>query len=252
MQLDFSKKVVVVTGSSSGLGLSIARRFSGFGATIVMNGRDSEKLDSAVMSVGEKATGFVGDVSKPQDAQKISEFVRKTFGRLDVLVCNVGSGSSVPPGEENYAEWQRVFAQNFFSATNVVETSSKLLAESQGSIICISSICGSQVISGAPVTYSAAKAALNSFVRGLARPLGKNNVRINAVEPGNLLFKGSVWEQKLWSNAPAVQDMLADNVSLARLGSPDEIASIVAFLASEEAKFITGTVVTVDGGQSVS
>jgi 3-oxoacyl-[acyl-carrier protein] reductase len=115
-------------------------------------------------------------------------------------------------------------------------------------IVCVSSICGLAAL-GAPVTYSAAKAALNATVRGLARPLALEGIRINAVAPGNILSPDGTWARKLAENRPAVDEMLARDVPMRRLGKPEEIADIVAFLASPRAAFITGTVIVADGGQ---
>jgi 3-oxoacyl-[acyl-carrier protein] reductase len=99
------------------------------------------------------------------------------------------------------------------------------------------------------VTYSAAKAALNATVRGLARPLAADGIRINAVAPGNILFEGGIWARKLAESKSAVDDMLAREVAMRRLGKPEEIADLVAFLGSPRAAFITGTVMVADGGQ---
>jgi NAD(P)-dependent dehydrogenase (short-subunit alcohol dehydrogenase family) len=190
----------------------------------------------------------VGDVTQTAEAKQIVAKVLSTFGHLDILICNVGSGRSVPPGNETADEWQRVVALNLWSTTNMVESARDELAASKGVIVCISSICGLEVIPGAPVTYSAAKAALHAYVRGIARPLGKQGVRINAVAPGNILFDDSVWSSKLAEDAPAVQAMLSKDVALGSLGTPADVASLVAYLASPRSGFATGGVWTLDGG----
>jgi len=155
----------------------------------------------------------------------------------------------VSPGEECLDEWRRVFDLNLWSATNVIEAAKDALIASKGVIICISSICGLEVIPGAPLTYSAAKAALNIYVRGVARHLGKHGVRVNAVAPGNILFDESVWEKRMAQDLRVVEEMLKNNVSLNKLGSPEDVANIVAWLASSRSKFVTGQIWTVDGGQ---
>ena len=170
-------------------------------------------------------------------------------GRLDILVCNVGSGGSVPPGHETAAEWHRVFGLNLWSATNAIEAAKDALCGSRGAIVCISSICGVEVVPGAPVTYSAAKAALNAYVRGIARPFGKDQVRINAIAPGNILFDGSVWDRKARENPMAMAQMLERDVALARLGDLQSIADWAAWLASPRCNFVTGQIYVVDGGQ---
>ncbi len=248
MDLGLSGKVALVTGSSRGLGRAIATSLHAEGCRVMLNGRDREALERQARELGENAACVVADVTDPAACR---DLVRKTethFGRLDILVCNVGSGASVPPGRETPEEWRRVFDVNLASATNAVEAASDLMERQGGSIVCVSSICGLEAL-GAPVTYSAAKAALNAFVRGIARPLATRGVRINAVAPGNLLFEGSVWERKLSENAGAVQAMLDREVALKRLGSPEEISNFVTFLASPRAAFATGAVFVVDGGQ---
>lgn len=248
MQLDLTGKTVLVTGSSRGIGRAIAELLYAEGCRVALNGRNTDDLSvTAAKMPGTKVVA--GDVTRPEEAQRIIIETLKELGRLDILVCNVGSGRSVPPGEESSNEWQRMMSLNFFSTTNVVEAARDALAASKGVVVCISSICGLEYISGAPVTYSVAKAALNAYVRGIARPLGKLGVRINAVAPGNILFDDSIWSQKLADDAETVQKMLARDVALNRLGSPHEVAELVAYLVSPHARFTTGAVWTLDGGQ---
>ena len=131
----------------------------------------------------------------------------------------------------------------------MVEAAHQALVASKGVIICISSICGVEVIRGAPVTYSVAKAALNAYVRGIARPLGKLGIRINAIAPGNILFDDSVWAHKLEADELEVRSNLQQEVSLGCLGSSDDVANLVSYLASPRSSFATGGIWTLDGGQ---
>jgi NAD(P)-dependent dehydrogenase (short-subunit alcohol dehydrogenase family) len=248
MDLHLTGKKALITGSSRGIGLAIAANLHAEGCHIVLNARNEVDLAAAVVSL-PGAVSVVGDMTDPISAQSVVQRAVSKVGKLDILVCNVGGGCSVAPGEETAAEWQRVFALNLWSATNAIEAAKETLAASRGSIVCISSICGLEVIPGAPVTYSAAKAALHAYVRGVARPFGQQGIRINAVAPGNILFDGSVWSRKLSEDAPSVQDILRNNVALSKFGTPEDIARIVSYLASPVSSFTTAAVWNLDGGQ---
>jgi 3-oxoacyl-[acyl-carrier protein] reductase len=248
MNLQLAGKTALITGSSRGLGLEIARTLQAEGCQVILNARNEVDLAAAVDSL-PGAVGVAGDMADPVSAQSVVRLVEAKVGKLDILVCNVGGGRSVVPGQETAAEWQRVFALNLWSTTNTIEAAKEALIASRGSVVCISSICGLEVIPGAPVTYSAAKAALHAYVRGIARPFGQEGIRINAVAPGNILFEGSVWSRKLAEDAQSVQDMLSNNVALSKLGTPEDVARLVVYLASPVSDFATGAVWTVDGGQ---
>ena len=248
MHLNLAGKVALVTGSSRGIGFSIAEALHSEGCRVALNSRNPEEL----AKVAARLTGAIavaGDVKESTEAQRVVSKVLSSFGKLDVVVCNVGSGQSVPPGEETPEEWQRVFSLNLWSAINTVVAARAALADSKGAVVCISSICGLEVIEGAPITYSAAKAALHAYVRGIARPLGKQGIRINAIAPGNILSESSVWSRKLRENGAAVQTMLERDVALSRLGTPQDVASLVVYLASARAGFASGGIWTLDGGQ---
>jgi 3-oxoacyl-[acyl-carrier protein] reductase len=248
MLLDLSGKRALVTGSSRGIGFAIAAALHAEGCRVALNGRDSVLLSESAQKL-KGSIAIAGDFTLTVDAAKIVSNVVDVFGGLDILVCNIGGGQSVPPGSETIEEWHRVFSLNFWSTINAIEAARAALTYSHGSIVCISSICGVEMIPEAPITYSTAKAALHSYVKGISRPLGKQGVRINAIAPGNILFNGSAWERRLLEDEGAIRSMLDKNVALSSFGTPQDIAGLTVFLASESAKFATGGIWVLDGGQ---
>tara|TARA_X000000950_G_C13905666_1_gene656719 strand:+ start:1907 stop:2662 length:756 start_codon:yes stop_codon:yes gene_type:complete len=251
MGFNLKDKKVFISGSSRGIGLSIAKRFLEEGAKVVINSRNADELKDVSSSLNN-CFAVAGDLTETKEAKTVISKSVEILGGLDILICNVGSGSSVPPGEETYEEWLRIFDINFFSATNIIEASKKFLADSQGSIVCISSICGNETIPGAPITYSVAKSALNAYVKSISLPLAKDKIRINSVSPGNIYFEDSVWSKKMEKSPDSVKSMLKQNVPLEKFGTPEDVANLVVWLSSDLSNFVTGSVMTTDGGQTRS
>ena len=239
------KRKILITGSSKGIGFAIAKRLvKNKKNFIYINGRNKTKLIKAKKKLNNCDIAF-GNVNKSKTLNKISKKIKN----LDVLICNIGSGKSVSAGKEKKKDWKKSFDENFYSAINTIKTFEKKLIKSKGIIICVSSICGIEYIKGAPITYSVSKAALNAFVRSYSKFLGSKGVRLNAIAPGNILFKGSTWEKKLKKDRKKTTKFIYDEVPLKRLGSVEGIANLVNYLIEDDSKFINGSIFVADGGQ---
>lgn len=247
MKLELDCKTALVAGASRGIGLAIARALHDEGCNLALAARSQEDLDTAAASLGSRTTLHAADISDADQAKAVADGAAASWGGLDILICNAGSGRSVPPGTESEAEWRRVLDANLFTGLNMIAATRPHLRKG-GAIVCVSSIAGLAAL-GAPVAYSAAKAALNAAVKSLARPLALEGLRINAVAPGNILFEGGTWDRKLTEDRAGVEAMLTREVALGRLGTPEEIAAVTVFLASPRASFITGSILVADGGQ---
>jgi 3-oxoacyl-[acyl-carrier protein] reductase len=250
MDFGLEDKVAVVTGASRGIGRTIAETLVAEGCLTALVARDAAALTEVVAKIGDRSGAHAADVTLPEDCRRVTGEVAARHGRIDILVCNVGSGASVPPGSETPAEWRRIMDVNFLATTNMVEAARPYLSQ-EASIVCISSVCGSEAL-GAPIPYDAAKAALNAYVRGMARPLAKAGVRLNAIAPGNILTPDGRWEERRRDNPAAIEAWLKREVAMGRFGTASEIADIVAFLASPRASFVTGALWIADGGQTRS
>jgi len=239
-----SEKIVFVSGSTHGIGKVIAARFVNDGYTVIQNSRN--KLDNKDL-LGAKH--IEGDVTNYKTCLDIIESIKAEYGRLDVLVCNVGSGAdlntSILPGER----WSHFLSSNLLSCTFFVDSALQLLIKSKGNVVAVSSICGYSIVKGAPVEYSVAKAALNMYIKSMAFKHGDSGVRFNVVSPGNVMFAGSTWHNKLKKNEEQITKYISENVPMGAFIKPESIAEATLFLASDISNSTTGVVLNVDGGQ---
>ncbi|MBQ0824513.1 glucose 1-dehydrogenase [Microvirga sp. HBU67558] len=243
----FDNKVVVVTGGTSGIGLATAKAFSAEGASVFITGRRQEALDEAVKTIGGRVTAIRGDMSRLADVDRLYDTVQQKHGQIDVVFANAGGGEFAPLGAITEEHYERTFDTNVKGVLFTVQKALPLLKDG-GSVVLTSSTTS---ISGTPgfSVYSASKAAVRNFARNWILDLKDRHIRVNAVSPGvtetaglNELFGGG-------DQAQGTKDYLAGLIPAGRIGQPDEIARAVLFLASDEASFVNGIELFVDGGQ---
>jgi 3-oxoacyl-[acyl-carrier protein] reductase len=234
-------KVVLITGASGGIGKAIAKKFAEAGAKIALN--DIAPAEEALKSFSQEIGGkyFLADVSKFEEVEKMIEDIQKEFGRLDVLVNNAGITQDRTLAKMTKEEWQRVIDIDLTGVFNCTKAALPLIIANQGKIISISSLVGQRGNFG-QTNYAAAKAGIIGFTKALAKEVGRFGVTVNAIAPGFI-------ETRLTENLPPeLKETIKKFTPLGRFGKPEEVASLIFFLASEEASFITGTVVNIDGG----
>ena len=251
----FNNKVVLITGSSQGIGKTIALKFASLGAKIALNDIPSqeEELTKLKQEIQDKKTEdgplptvsyFLADVSKYDEVEKMMEDIKKEFGKLDVLVNNAGICQDKTLAKMSIQEWQKVIDIDLTGVFNCSKAALPLIIQNQGKIINISSVVGQRGNFG-QTNYAAAKAGIIGLTKSLAKEVGKFGVTVNAVAPGFI-------ETRLTENLPEEFKIIVKKLtSLGRFGKPEEVADLVVFLASSQANFITGTVINIDGGLSI-
>ena len=254
MNLGLSSKIVLVTGASRGIGASIAEGFVKEGAHVIIVSRGSQNLYEVEKSLKDRYPNSTIHAEKCDctDVNALNDLKNKldqVYGRLDVVVANIGDGASVAdviPGDEH---WQKTWSVNFESALYTARTFLPMLQVSRGNILFISSIAGVEAI-GAPVDYSTAKMAVIALAKNMAKKLS-DKVRVNVIAPGNIMFAGSSWDMKFRKSPQKVANIIKSTVPMNRFGLPEEIADSAVFLCSDRASFITGSTLVIDGGQTV-
>jgi NAD(P)-dependent dehydrogenase (short-subunit alcohol dehydrogenase family) len=240
------KPVALVTGGSSGIGLAIARRFAELGTQVVLVGRRQSVLDAAVSSLGGSAVGLTADVTSPADLERLFADVRARFGRLDVLVPNAGGGQHAPLGQITEAQFDQQFATNVKGVVFTVQTALPLMKPGAAIVIVGST---ASIDPGPTMSiYGATKAAVRNLMRSWVSDLKGSGIRINIVSPGPT--NTASLREAFGEYADEGLAFLTDKSPIGRIGEPEEIAAVAAFLASNAASYVNGVELFADGGAS--
>lgn len=243
--MQFKDKVVVVTGSSRGIGKEIALAFAREGASVIVSGRSLESIEKVakeIDSIGTKSLAITADVAQVEDAKNLIEKSIEQFGKVDILVNNAGIAKDNLLFRLSEEDWDSVLDTNLKGAFNCIKSCARSMMKNRhGVIINITSVVG-QMGNAGQVNYSASKAGLIGLTKSVAKELSSRNIRVNAVAPG---FITTDMTDELPEKA---KEELIKSIPLAKLGSVNDVANLVLFLSSDKASYITGQIINVDGG----
>ena len=247
MSKQLDGKIALVTGGTSGIGLATAQVLAAQGAQVFITGRRQAELDAAVDAIGAAATGIRADASKLAELDAVYAQIAKQAGRLDILFANAGGGDMQPLGAISEEHFDRIFGTNVRGVVFTVQKALPLLVDGASVILTGSttSVKGTASFS----VYSASKAAVRNFARSWALDLKDRGIRVNVVSPGPVRTPG-LGDLVPDEHLQGLFDALAAQVPLGRLGEPEEIGKVVAFLGSDAASFINGAELFVDGGMA--
>ena len=239
-------KIAVITGGNSGIGLATAKRFVSEGANVFIFGRRQNEIDAGISEIGKNVIGIQGDVSNLADLDRLYDVVKDQKGHLDILFANAGIAQFAPLGEISEEHFDKIFRINVKGLLFTVQKALPIL-EDGGSIILNASIGSSKGVGGSSV-YSATKAAVRSFARTWTVDLRDRKIRVNAISPGPIdtpIFSSITQNEE---QSELFKKNIVNAVPMKRMGSPDEVAKAVSFLASDESSYVTGIELFVDGG----
>ncbi len=239
-------KVAVITGGNSGIGLAMARRFIGEGASVVIVGRRADAVEQAVAGLGPRAVGLTGDIADLTTHDRVAALIAERFGGADIYVANAGMNQITPSGRVSVDEYDAQFSTNTRAVFFGVQKIAPVMRDG-GAILLVSSIASAKVLDGHAV-YAGSKAAIEAFAQSWALEFKTRGIRVNVISPGPvdtpILAKLGVAP----GDRAAFEAGVAKAIPLGRLGRAEEIASAALLLASGEGSFITGVNLRVDGG----
>jgi 3-oxoacyl-[acyl-carrier protein] reductase len=254
MNLNLDNKKVLITGASKGIGLAVAESFLQEDAKTCLISRGSNALFENEKRL-QDAYGLESvfackcDCTNIESLNSLKSEVEDRWGGLDIVIVNVGDGRSVSDALPNDEQWQKTWNNNFESALQTARTFLPMLKKSNGCLLFVSSIAGTEAF-GAPTDYSTAKSAIIALAKNMARKLAPG-VRVNVIAPGNVYFEGGSWDEKIQQDKKRIDEIIKSTVPMNRFATPQEIADSAVFLCSDRANFITGVTLVVDGGQTV-
>ncbi|MGG4471457.1 glucose 1-dehydrogenase [Paenibacillus alvei] len=241
----FEGKIALVTGGTSGIGLATAIKFVDEGAYVYITGRRQNELDKAINQIGKNVTGVQGDISKLEDLDKLYDIIKQEKGKLDILFANAGTGNFLPLGKITEEQVDRTFDINVKGTIFTVQKALSLFPNKKGSIIVTGSTAGS-IGNPAFSVYGASKAALRALVRNWILDLKGTEIRVNVVSPGVILTPA--YDELFGDILEEVMENSRNTVPAGKVGTPEEVANAVSFLASDESSYLTGVELFVDGG----
>lgn len=243
MELGLSNRVALVCGSTRGIGRAVAKALVHEGARVAANGRTEESTRRAAEELS--ATPFAADVSVPEQAEAMVHRVAKELGRLDVLFCNAGGPPAAPFKDQPAEAWQRAIELNLLSTIHLARAAVPIMRKAQwGRIICLVSVAAKQPLPGL-ILSTTARAGVLGFAKALADEVAADGMTVNCICPG---FIATERVDELRKTKPEMMKQMVAQIPMGRIGTPEELAAAVAFLASERASYISGAVLQVDGG----